>query len=52
MQINAYQEVTKINIEVNERPLKNIGLHWNIRHSCISRSTNFLQPSQISTSSK
>ena len=32
MQINAYQEDTKINTEVNERPLKNISTHWNIRH--------------------
>jgi len=32
MQINAYQERTKINTEVNEQPLKNIGTHWNIRH--------------------
>jgi len=31
MQISTYQEGTKIN-EVNERPLKNIGRHWNIRH--------------------
>ena len=30
MQINAYQEGTKINAEVNERPLKTIGMHWNI----------------------
>ena len=30
MQINAYQERTKINTEVNEQPLKNIGTHWNI----------------------
>ena len=27
MQINAYQEGTKINNEVND-----IGTHWNIRH--------------------
>ena len=30
MQINAYQEGTKINTEVNKGPLKNIGTHWNI----------------------
>jgi len=29
MQINAYQEGTKINTEMNERPLKNIGTHMN-----------------------
>jgi len=27
VQINAYQEGTKINTEVNDRPLKNIGTH-------------------------
>ena len=32
LQISAYQEGTKINTEVNERSLKNIGTHWNIRH--------------------
>jgi len=32
MQINAYQEGTKINTEVTERPSKNIGTHWKIRH--------------------
>jgi len=32
MQINAYQEDTKTNTEENERVLKNIGMHWNIRH--------------------
>ena len=26
--ISTYQEGTKINTEVNERPLKNIGTHW------------------------
>ena len=31
MQINAYQEGTKINTEVNARPLKNMGMHWNTR---------------------
>jgi len=31
MQINAYQEDTKINTGVNEQPLKNIGTHWNKR---------------------
>ena len=31
MQINAYEEGRKINNEVNERPLKNTGTHWNIR---------------------
>ena len=36
MQINAYQEGTKIYTEVNERPLKNIGTHWDIRHSAFS----------------
>jgi len=29
MQINAYQEGTEINTEMNERPLKNIGTHMN-----------------------
>jgi len=37
MQINAYQEGTKINTEVNERPLRNIGTHWNIRHRRFQR---------------
>ena len=37
MQINAYQEGTKINTEVNERPLKNIGMHWSIRHCWFQR---------------
>jgi len=32
MQIGAYQEGTKINTEVNEQPLKNLDVHWNIRH--------------------
>ena len=32
MQINAYQEGTKINTKVNEQLLKKIGTHWNIRH--------------------
>jgi len=32
MQINTYQEGTKINIEVNEQVMKNIGTHWNMRH--------------------
>ena len=36
MQINAYRESTKINTEVNERPL-NIGTHWNIRHHWFQR---------------
>jgi len=36
-QINAYQEGTKIDTEVNERPLKNIGTHWNIRHRWFQR---------------
>ena len=31
MQINEYQECTKIITEVNERVLKNLGTHWNIR---------------------
>jgi len=34
---NAYQEGTKINNEVNERPLKNIGMHWSIRHRLFQR---------------
>jgi len=37
MQINAYQEGTKIDTEVNERPLKNIGTHWNIKHRWFQR---------------
>ena len=37
MQINAYQEGRKLNSEVNERPLKNIGTHWNIRHRRFQR---------------
>jgi len=37
MQINAYQEGTKINTKVNEQPLKNIGTHWNIRHCWFQR---------------
>jgi len=37
MQISVYQEGTKINTEVNERPLKNIGAHWNIRHHWFQR---------------
>jgi len=32
VQINAYQEGTKVNTEVNERVLKNLGTNWNIRH--------------------
>jgi len=32
LKANVYQEGTKINIEVNERSLKNIGIYWNIRH--------------------
>ena len=32
LRISAYQEGTKINTEVNVRPLKNIGMHWNTRH--------------------
>jgi len=36
-QIYAYQEGAKINTEVNERPLKNIGTHWNIRHGWFQR---------------
>ena len=32
MQINAYQEGTNVNTGVNERPLKNIGTHWNTRY--------------------
>jgi len=32
MQINAYQEGKEINTEINERPLKYVGTHWNIRH--------------------
>ena len=37
MQINGYQEGTKITTEVNERPLRNIGTHWNIRHRRFQR---------------
>jgi len=37
IQINAYQEGTKINTDVNERPLKNIGTHWNIKHRLFQR---------------
>jgi len=37
MQINAYQEGTKINTEVNKGPLKNVGTHWNIRHRLFQR---------------
>ena len=36
-QINAYQERTQINTEVNERPLKNIGMRWNTRHRSFQR---------------
>jgi len=36
-QINAYQERTQINTEVNERPLKNIGTRWNTRHRSFQR---------------
>jgi len=32
MQINEYQEGTKITTEVNERFLKNLGTHWNKRY--------------------
>jgi len=32
VEINACQEGTKINIEVNEWVLKNIGTYWNVRH--------------------
>jgi len=46
MQINAHQEGTNINSEVNERVLKNIGTHWN-KAPLISMSTNFLQPNQM-----
>ena len=28
--MNAKQEGTKVNTYVNERPLKNIGTHWNM----------------------
>jgi len=31
MQINAYKEGTKINTEVNERPMYSVGTHLNIR---------------------
>ena len=34
---NAYLEGTKINTEVNERPLKNIGMHLHIRHCSFQR---------------
>jgi len=37
IQINVYQEGTKINAEVNDRPLKNIGTHWYIRHHWFQR---------------
>jgi len=37
LQISAYQEGTKINTGVNERPLKNIGTHCNIRHHWFQR---------------
>jgi len=37
MQINAYQEGTEINTEVNARPLKNIGMHRNTRHRWFQR---------------
>jgi len=37
MKISAYQEGTKINTEMNERPSKNIGTHWNIRHRWFQR---------------
>ena len=29
---SVYKEGTKINTEMNERPLQNIGTHWNIWH--------------------
>ena len=37
MQINAYLEGTTMNTEINERPLKNIAMHWNIRHRWFQR---------------
>ena len=37
------KKAQKINTEVNERPLKNIGTHWNV--GTVSTGTDFLQPS-------
>jgi len=51
VQISVYQESTKINTQVNERLLKNIGTHWNIRHRLFQRvpvsfslAPNFIHP--------
>ena len=46
MQINAYEEGTKINNEVNERPFKEYWYALEDKAPLISTSTHFLQPSQ------
>jgi len=45
MQISAYQEGTKINTEVNERPFEECWYALEYNTQLISTSTNFLQPS-------